>query len=1022
MKKIFAPLAIAAVFFAACGDTVENVSQINHMGMDIVDSEDELPECTDENEGDQAYVKGETYARLCVDGKWLAIEGGKDTIVVAGDTVFLGGGDFSCKTEELADKSGLKIVCNGDSIGVVLNGTNGEDGKKGEEGDGCTITQNDTAVTVTCGDKTTTIKLGAETPADTSVTDTSDSEVSLDSLAGYSQKGPFLKGSRVFLYELDNGRTLKQTNGNFTSYITSDNGRYKFTSRNVRPYAIIIVDGNYRNEVTGAVSDQSIRLQALCDVRKHRSDGANVNILTHMEYERVYYLVTQKGYDFEEAKQTAQADVLKAFHIELDAAKDAESLNIFGKTDADAALLAISVLLQGDLSVPDMMVLLTEISNELAEDGEWSDTTGRAATLKASIADWVLSADSAGRLAQIGPNVTAWGFGEAPDFEKFVHKFAKIESGLGDCDKDSVGRVKAVPNPKSNAFYAKTYTDTSRNVPTRKVRFICKDLAGEYKWQVASNIEKDTLTWGHTATKGSVRRGQINADLVYVYEDDNWRHGTVLDDTAGVGCILTSADTVVKGSNNVWYKCIGDTTMQYAANGLTESAWKSSWRKANNIERDTVGFGHTAKNGDVRKGADNKDLVYVYEEGYWRHGTVLDDTAGVGCILTSADTVVKGSNNVWYKCIGDTTMQYAANGLTESAWKSSWRKANNIERDTVGFGHTAKNGDVRKGADNKDLVYVYENGNWRHGDVMDGLIGKGCFEGRKDTLVQFEENKWFKCVGDTTVQYIANGQIESTWEHAWRSIDGDELDLSFWMYYKNERGEFVVGPYSGGIRVWDNGQFREPNEHEIELGRACVSYILHASYELSDGLSHSCVSSGAWSREGTFQDDRYPYDFYWAVHIGDQIWMAENLKYVTENSVCLGGASPDCATHGRGYTIAEARKNCPTGWHLPDTTEWNELFDFVIKEGRRPIVALRATWGWECSVGNEGTDDYGFSALPSVSGTSYTFFWTDTFASNGVFAVYMTTYGGGVSFGQYASSSKMAVRCLKDRAPTSGNN
>lgn len=214
MKKIFAPLAIAAVFFAACGDTVENVSQINQMGMDIVDSEDELPECTDENEGDQAYVKGETYARLCVDGKWLAIEGGKDTIVVAGDTVFLGGGDFSCKTEELADKSGLKIVCNGDSIGVVLNGTNGEDGKKGEEGDGCTITQNDTAVTVTCGDKTTTIKLDAETPADTSVTDTSDSEVSLDSLAGYSQKGPFLKGSRVFLYELDNGRTLKQTNGN----------------------------------------------------------------------------------------------------------------------------------------------------------------------------------------------------------------------------------------------------------------------------------------------------------------------------------------------------------------------------------------------------------------------------------------------------------------------------------------------------------------------------------------------------------------------------------------------------------------------------------------------------------------------------------------------------------------------------------------------------------------------------------------------------------------------------------------
>lgn len=33
--------------------------------------------------------------------------------------------NFSCKTESLLDSSGIKIICGGDSIGVVFNGTNG---------------------------------------------------------------------------------------------------------------------------------------------------------------------------------------------------------------------------------------------------------------------------------------------------------------------------------------------------------------------------------------------------------------------------------------------------------------------------------------------------------------------------------------------------------------------------------------------------------------------------------------------------------------------------------------------------------------------------------------------------------------------------------------------------------------------------------------------------------------------------------------------------------------------------------
>lgn len=42
--------------------------------------------------------------------------------------------NFSCKTESLLDSSGIKIICGGDSIGVVFNGSNGTKGADGEDG------------------------------------------------------------------------------------------------------------------------------------------------------------------------------------------------------------------------------------------------------------------------------------------------------------------------------------------------------------------------------------------------------------------------------------------------------------------------------------------------------------------------------------------------------------------------------------------------------------------------------------------------------------------------------------------------------------------------------------------------------------------------------------------------------------------------------------------------------------------------------------------------------------------------
>ena len=431
---------VAAFILAACGDNVENTT-VNQTSMDVVASEDDLPECSDDNEGEQAVVKGESSVRVCIDGDWVAMNGS-------------GSGDFSCKTEELKDKSGVKIICNGDSIGVVLNGEKGDEGSAGKDGASCTVTQNDTAITITCGDKKTTIDLANIAKSDTAEQDSEAIAVSLDSLAGYSQKGPFLKGSIVYLYELSDGRTLKQTSGNFTSSISRDDGYYRFNARDlVSQYALIVVDGHYRNEVTGRNSEASIKLKAISDVHKH-SAGANVNILTHLEYERVYYLVTKKKMKVSAAKRQAQREILKEFNIELDSATDSENMDVFGNSDADAALLAISILLQGDRSESNMMALLSEISDDMADDGEWNNER-RADSIKTLIADWAFGQN----LSKFRKIVKDWGLndgGNVGNFEKYINNFITKIYGIKSCNGIKDSTLQTVNNEWS-VFNGRSY-------------------------------------------------------------------------------------------------------------------------------------------------------------------------------------------------------------------------------------------------------------------------------------------------------------------------------------------------------------------------------------------------------------------------------------------------------------------------------------------------------------------------------------------------------------------------------------
>jgi len=110
----------------------------------------------------------------------------------------------------------------------------------------------------------------------------------------------------------------------------------------------------------------------------------------------------------------------------------------------------------------------------------------------------------------------------------------------------------------------------------------------------------------------------------------------------------------------------------------------------------------------------------------------------------------------------------------------------------------------------------------------------------------------------------------------------------------------------------------------------------------------------------TFTDSRDG-QVYRAVKIGSQIWMAQNLNYNVPNSKCYNNDLKNAEKYGRLYDWKTAREVIPPSWHLPTDAEWQMLVDFV---GGSDIAGnkLKSYNGWRAN--NNGTNDYGFSALP----------------------------------------------------------
>jgi len=260
---------------------------------------------------------------------------------------------------------------------------------------------------------------------------------------------------------------------------------------------------------------------------------------------------------------------------------------------------------------------------------------------------------------------------------------------------------------------------------------------------------------------------------------------------------------------------------------------------------------------------------------------------------------------------------------------------------------------------------------------------------------------------------------------------------------------------------WGNGPYYLELEIDDEIIGSSqlisVPYALHASsvdreyiYEILDSLGLLNPKIEVTDFDG---------NIYGTVQIGDQVWMAENLRSTHySDGTSISGVSvydnneDNAAIYGRLYTW-EAMMNgaassdanpsgiqgvCPSGWHLPSDNEWKELeMNLGMDENEANAADARGTNEGSKLAGNadlwnngalENDSEFGtsgFMALPGgFRGTSgnhirmadYAYFWSATVKSGVDTWIRVLIYDKTQVYRglQQNQGVGFSVRCVKD--------
>lgn len=962
-----AEVILATLFtllLVACGGDSGN----DDTSVVLASSLEDLEECTEDLEGDTVFVKSEKSDFVCINGEWANVDS------LNAD-----------KDDEDADNSSSSALDGESSSSFVY------------EQDSNAYVQPPIVA------------------------------IKNKSISGVSQKGPFVTGSTVKLYELD-GKTYSATGKSFPGKIASDDGKFSVSSINLESqYALLEANGYFRNEVSGEKSNGTITLNALTDLSDRKS--VNVNLLTHLEYDRVLYLVNT-GINVQSAKKQAEAEILNAFGISGEF-ENSEDLNVFSKGDGNAALLAFSVLMLGSygaereedgFDAAELTGRLSKFALDIEKDGSWDDEV-----TKIDIADWVAIYFDP---EEIRENIEEWNLdGDIPDFEKYVYNFWYMNYGLGKCNSQNNGEILPIKNELSYYFDYKYR------------QYICKDGA----WRLASLLEIDSYKakLSERPKDGDFWTGPVTG---YVYKfdevDSRWVFARDGEVELGLGaCTHKRGGELAQASNGVYYICQDgydyyfwndwEYNTRHCLQG-SENCYSLgdsyAWKEASEIEYDTYGKPCTSKEvGSITYGAvvafnkyECRADMYYSDEYSWVfvYDSYLED---VRIITEEAENAIDGELRKgyegWYKY---------------DAELDRWEIANANER----------------------YIHGYFGGSF-------GYLG-GCTTKR---IGEVNKSEYPDECGISS--YVICGNVSDMVE-----CDHDLLCSAHDWNYVSEKvetyGKICSGANEGevidGLVTAKNKYYCTGNEWVTVEGEFnhCDLYLdqfwkVPKEIRMNPDIKYGTMTD---ARDGKT---------YRTTTIGNQVWMAENLNYADSSkttslkgkSWCHVNKEEHCAVAGRLYTWAAAIDSvalandadnpqtcgygvecslpatvqgiCPEGWHLPSNSEWQTLFSYVSNEVGSDHVgtALKTASGWYLQTGDVADmDAYGFSALPagggfgngSFSDSGYgTLFWSSSEDSSD-YAYFMVlgsvmVLGSGYEDARLDTSHKFdafSVRCLQN--------
>ena len=695
----------------------------------------------------------------------------------------------------------------------------------------------------------------------------------------------------------------------------------------------------------------------------------------------------------------AEKELFEAFGINNSGFEGlAEDLNVLKEGKGNAALLAISVLLQGDRNESELTALLASLSVDLGDNGQWDNVKQRA-----QIADWAMKADLEGRLATVRANVEGWKLAEsaAPAFEGHVTNFWMNELGVGECTGDNDGALFATKNNHS-AYYAandSAYTDGDSSL----VRLICDASGTTPAWRFATDLEKDTAAFSAELPQDTAVVGMINTGFVYVKEG-KWRLGSDLDTALAFSCVSANkgkTDSMIEKHDTTWYICDDEASVP-------------TWRGATTAEADTALFGiPVAGDAIARVGNVNKSRVYVFDERKWRHGTNLDIDEGLGpCVKDTMNSVrqlsgTTGSNG-WYICAESEEI------IEGKRIPRAWRKATDFERDTYQWPDTT-NGTVQV-SKLSQLKYVFDDGSWRPAtDFEKNDKLQACVEGVAGTIKQAgnDNEGWYKCTNEvpTTVDGF---NVPYTWRKA-SYVEIDTAGL-------NEGDAPKVGEIRKGRLTGDAYRFSyykyngtiwvAATEYEMDTydplshaywgaeNDAAVRQGVSGKYYVYDSLD------GVWSVETSSLDHSYGLDGCTRARSEYEVQKKEDMMLEDE----WAGSSPNCMT----CVLSEIDCQDFFGVHANEYFCRQSYAKGFLKQGNNGVDYLCIDHMWrEASAERVATYDFTYdirnpNSIYTIGGKKY-YVEADTFRLENESEAWARTYGNPTKCGEFDETGAVII-------------